>query len=608
VSTNADLWREAVDLHQAGDLAGAVRCYRELLTQAPEHAGALHLLGTALAQQGDPAGGLGLIERALALDGRNPAIHSNLGNVLLALGRVGPAVAAYRQALALAPDHADALLNLGVALLRAGDGRGAVASLGQALARRPGHAPALCALAEALLATGALAAAEDHARRALARAPGRPEATLALANALRRQRRFEEAAAVVEAALAVHPGQPVLYSTLGQLRLVQGRFAQAVAGFRSLLAAGPREGGADHVQGLAGLGNAMAALGRLDEAAAFFRQARAFAPDDQGLRWNESLVTLTRGELAAGWAGFDARLNEREARARPETADRPPWRGEPISGRTLFLHAEQGLGDTLQFIRYAPLAHALGARVIAEVQPPLVCLLSGMAGIDRVIAQTAAPAAPATGSVSRKGVAPVPAFDHHCPLLSLPRAFGTTLATIPAPLAYLAAEPERAGRWRARLTASAVAPRKVGLIWAGNPEMWDDHLRSPGLAVLAPVLAVPGVHFFCLQLGPGRRDLAALPGSACFTDLGAEITDFADTAAIMDGLDLVISSCTAPAHLAGALGRPLWLMLAFAPDWRWFRDRTDSPWYPSARLFRQPRPGAWPEVAAAIARALEDLN
>jgi len=263
--------------------------------------------------------------------------------------------------------------------------------------------------------------------------------------------------------------------------------------------------------------------------------------------------------------------------------------GEDIAGRTILLYAEQGLGDTLQFVRYAPQVAARGARVLLEVQPPLVSVLSGLQGVERVIARGE----------------PLPDFDVECPLMSLPRAFGTTLGNVPtAP--YLRPDSQRAAHWRERLRGGEGL--KVGLVWAGNPRFPGDRLRSPRLEGLRAVLDVPGVRFFGLQKGPGREDLERVPVPDGFTDLGPEIDDFADTAAIMANLDLVISSCTGPAHLAGALGVPLWVVLPYSPDWRWLTAREDSPWYPTARLFRQSRVGDWADVAERAADALRALG
>jgi hypothetical protein len=268
----------------------------------------------------------------------------------------------------------------------------------------------------------------------------------------------------------------------------------------------------------------------------------------------------------------------------------PPWDGSPLDGRTILVHAEQGLGDTMQFLRYVPLVRRRGGRVILVCQPPLMRLLSRVPGIERLVAWGE----------------PLPEYDVQVPLMSLPGLFGTTLETVPAEVPYLDAEPALVEAWRHRL--GSYAGFQVGIVWQGNPRFRFDRLRSIPLAQFAPLARVPGVHLLSLQKGPGRDQLAALPGSFPVTDLGHQLDEttgaFLDTAAVMKNLDLVITSDTVAAHLAGALGVPVWVALHDVPDWRWLLDREDSPWYPTMRLFRQTRPGQWEEVFERIAAAL----
>ncbi len=393
----------------------------------------------------------------------------------------------------------------------------------------------------------------------------------------------------LRAALGDTPDHPEARRHLGLALEATGDPAGAEACFRALLA--ERPGDADL---LVDLGSVLAAAGRDDEAASCFDTALAVVPDHLRANGAKPLLALRRGDFAEGWQRFEVRWRTPYYRAIDRGFPHPPWRGpEPLAGRTLFLHAEHAFGDTIQFCRYARLAADAGARVVLEVQPALAELLAGLDPRVRVMARGC----------------PLPAFDLHCPLLSLPRAFGTTVATIPAEPAYLAAEPARIVRMRRLVPALERAGLKVGVAWAGNPYPGDpaaqlvDRRRSIAPAALAPLGEIPGVTLVSLQAGPaaGAPDR---PGGEALVDPMGAVRDFADTAAVVAGLDLVVTVDTAVAHLAGALGRPVWLLDRFDHCWRWLRGRTDSPWYPQLTIFRQPRPGDWTVPIAQAAAAL----
>jgi hypothetical protein len=303
-----------------------------------------------------------------------------------------------------------------------------------------------------------------------------------------------------------------------------------------------------------------------------------------------ALAWLLMGRSEQGWPGYEWRWRCKEFAPLPPLHP-PRWDGSPLAGRTILIQTEQGVGDTLQFIRYVPLVQESGGRVILVCQPALVPLLRRSPRIERLVAHGES----------------LPEYDVHVPLLSLPGLFGTTLDTVPAAVPYLDAEPALMEAWRHRL--GSYAGFRVGIVWQGNPQFRFDRLRSIPLAQFSPLAQVPGVHLVSLQNGAGRDQLSALPGSFPVTDLGHQLDDatgaFLDTAAVMKNLDLVISSDTAAAHLAGALGVPVWVPLHDVPDWRWLLDREDSPWYLTMRLFRQSRPGQWEEVFERIAAALQ---
>jgi len=335
------------------------------------------------------------------------------------------------------------------------------------------------------------------------------------------------------------------------------------------------------------LGIALNDKGQSDEAVAAYWQAVAIDPDLPASQWNLALALLVRGDFAQGWGKYEWRRKCADIGcARPDIIQQQ-WHGEPLEGRTILLHAEQGFGDTIQFMRYLPLVVQCGGRVIVECQSELQRLLKIMAPDIPIIARGQ----------------PLPDFDLQCPLLSVPKAMGTTLATIPAHVPYLRADAQDMQAWRNRLADHGHC-MKVGLIWAGNPRHKNDRNRSMKLAHFAHLAQVQGVQFYNLQKGEAAAEAKTFPLGMALIDWTDELKDFADTAGLIANLDLVIAVDTAVAHLAGAMGKPVWTLLPFCPDWRWLRGREDSPWYPTMRLFRQPANGDWNSVMKRVAEAL----
>jgi Tfp pilus assembly protein PilF len=430
-------------------------------------------------------------------------------------------------------------------------------------------------------------------------------------------RRFEEALAAYDDGLSLAPDDAELHNGRGVALLELRRPMEARDEFVRALAADP-----DCLDALGNLGNALFKLNRPEEAIAAYDRALKIVPDNAPLLTNraialrrldrpqEALMSATRaiaaqpnfaparfveagvrlylGDFAGGWRGYEWRRGGAFTMQRRKLAA-PLWLGEqPLAGKTILLHAEQGFGDTIQFVRYAPLVAARGARVIVEVQPPLVPLVSGMTGIAAVLGRGAQ----------------LPPFDLHCPLPSLPLAFRTALETIPASVPYLAPPQHRAESWRARLPRCRPL---IGLVWAGERAHDNDVNRSMRLETLAPLLDLPDVQFVGLQHDVRESDAPLLAQRTDVVSIGQQFTDFADTAAAIAALDLVIAVDTGVAHLVGALGKPLFLLLPFAADFRWLRGRADSPWYPTARLFRQPRFGDWASVVEMVRDELKHI-
>ena len=430
------------------------------------------------------------------------------------------------------------------------------------------------------LQRGDAAAALPLIEAALRLKPGAPDILAHRGNALAMLGRCEEALAQFDALLAQHPAQAELHFNRGLALASLARHAEAVAAYDRALTLRP-----DYRAAQLNRGVALQALNRHTEAIAGFEALLARNPADADAAHNAALSRLTVGDYAQGFRQYEARFARSGMPRRRRDLGKPLWGGEILTQpHTILLHAEQGLGDTIQFARYAPLVARMGGRVVLEVAPELVSLLRRLEGVAQVAERGAA----------------LPDFDLHCPMGSLPLALKTEVASIPA-APYLAASAARIAQWQARLPA--LTPR-VAFAWAGGAAHPDDRNRSLPLTQLAPLLELDGISFISLQRDPSAADAAALASMKRVTALGAELRDFDDTAAVLALCDLVIAVDTSLAHLAGALGRPIWILLPFRPDWRWMLVRPDSPWYPSARLYRQGALGDW---ASVVARVRADL-
>jgi tetratricopeptide (TPR) repeat protein len=418
-------------------------------------------------------------------------------------------------------------------------------------------------------------------RAVLARAPRHGEARLNCGIACAALGRPDEAVAEFDAALALMPAHPAAHYNRALALQSLGRYGEAVEAHDRALAAAPQHAGAWLHRG-----RALAALKRIDEALASYGKAAALRKNDPDVEFSESLALLARGDYRRGFAKYEARWR-RTGMPEQKSRGRPLWRGEyPLAGKTVLLHAEQGLGDTIQFARYVPALAAGGAKkIVLEVQRELIALLARLGGGAAVIARGDA----------------VPPFDVHCPLGSLPLAMGTDMSSVPAPIPYLSADDGALAKWSARLD-TAKRPR-IALAWAGNASHYNDRNRSIPFACLAPLLSLPA-GFISIQRELRSDDAAQFAAHQRVTHVGDQLENFTDTAAVTALCDLVISADTAVAHLAGAMGRPLWVLIPFAPDWRWTLDGDSSPWYPAARLFRQTALGDWD---GAIARLADEL-
>lgn len=585
------LLQKALAAHQQGDLYQAEQGYREILSTQPDHIDALSLLGTLLSTRGAPDEALRLVSRALELDPASPLLYLNLGNVQMARADWEAAMAAFRRAIELAPQQPDAHYNLGNALrsadkwAQAGEAyretlrlapqhvlarnnlalvyeheerfAEALAELKTVLAQEPNYGEGwlnLCKIAEA---EGDYVTGLEAAKKATSLMPQEPKAWLGLGVVLNRLERDEEALQAYKTALKLNPRWPEVWDNLGQTYQFLGNLEDAEKAYRATVEA----------------------AGQLikDE------DTRRVGEKEYGNRhWHLALLELLKGDLKRGFARYRARFEDVGGLQRPPYPV-PVWQGEDLDGKTILVMDEQGIGDGLMFLRYVPLLKQRGARVMLLVQPVLISLLQGWSCVDQLIPR----------GTSVRG------FGTYASIFDLPYGFGTTLETIPAQVPYL---PVPAVSDANKLTLQD-GKKRVAVVWGGAPKHKHDGRRSIPLAKMAALFDLPDVQFFSLNRDKREGDealLAALP----VEDLAPRLNDFADLAQFMSQMDLIVTCDTATAHLAGAMGKPVWTLLPFAPDWRWLTGRDDSPWYPTMRLFRQKTRGDWGEVIARVKAAL----
>jgi tetratricopeptide (TPR) repeat protein/uncharacterized membrane protein len=645
-------------LYKMGRCAEALASCDRALALRPDFPEALCNRGSILSKLTRFDDALFSYDRAIAVQPLHPEAHSNRGNVLLELKRYDEALASYERALDIRPDFAEAHCNQAGALLKLARPEEALASCDRALALRPNYAEAHSNRGNALLALKRLDEAVANHDRALAVRPDYAEAHSNRGNVLHQAKRFsealdsyeraieirpdfadahcnrgnvlqdlkrpEEALRSYDRALTIYPALAEAHHNRGAVLHHLGRYEEAVASCERALAFQPDYADAhcgraaslcalnryeealassdralalqqDHAEAVCNRGAALSGLGRYAEALISYQNAVSVRSDFADAHYNEALCCLLMGDFDRGWAKQEWRWETPHLRAGKRNFQQPLWLGsDEIAGKTILLHPEQGLGDTLQFCRYAPLVAQRGARVVLEVQKPLHALMETLAGITQVIS---------SGD-------PLPHFDVYCPLLSLPLAFGTEIETIPSAAPYLHAPEGRRRVWRERFDRHDRL--RVGLVWAGDPRKHlpnanrIDRQRSISLEHLAPLLELHGCEFYSLQ--KGEAAVAQLHDNLHrerVVDWTGELHDFADTAALVEHLDLVISVDTSVAHLAGALGKPFWLLNRYNTCWRWLLDRDDSPWYPTVRLFRQDSSRQWDVVVTRLRTALE---
>jgi tetratricopeptide (TPR) repeat protein len=554
--------QEAVTCHNQGQLQRAQRIYEEILRVEPRHFDALHLLGVIAAASADPSKALDLIDRAIQLNPGNPMAHNNRGAALLDLGLWEAALLSFDRAIGLKEDYAQAHYNRGNALKELKRWEAALAGFDTAIALRPNDAQA-------------------HYNRAIV---------------LCAQRQWEAALTGFDRAIALEPDFAEAHSNRGFVLHELRRLDESLASCNRAIALKP-----DYVEGYCNRGSVLLAERRVAEALSSYDRALEIDPDYAPGHVNRALALLLAGDYERGWTENEWRWKDRSSWVIREKRNfqQPQWLGGiSPAGKTILLQSEQGYGDTIQFCRYAALVANLGARVILEVPRALAPLLGSLNGMARVVVQGE----------------PLPHFDMFCPLLSLPLALRTTLSSIPAQVPYLAVAEDRRRIWQDKL-GERLRPR-IGLAWSGGfrparPELWSvNERRNIPLAKFAALRSL-GADFYSVQKGePAESELAELMANGWdgpdIANFAGEVGDFADSAALIQQLDLVISVDTAAAHLAGSLAKPVWILNRFDACWRWLLNRDDSPWYPTARLYRQNDPGDWDSVMRTVASDLAE--
>jgi len=604
-------FNEALRQHQRGQFKQAQALYEAILRAQPRHYQSLYSLGMLHAQSGSFQSAADLIEKAIEILPGNPEFHFYLGNCLQQLHKLEAAVEAYDKAIGLSPEFSQAHSNRGFALQTLGHLDAAVASYHKALAITDTDALVHCNLGAALIGLQQFDAALAGCDKAIALKPDYAEAHTNRGAALYGLQRFEAAVASYDRAIAINPAYAKAHTNRGVAVQELGQLQSALASHDRAIAINPDYADAHSNRGITlhalrrledaiasydkaiaiqpvfvaayyNRGLALHELRRPNAALASFDQATAIDPESAQAHFNKSLTLLLEGDFQQGWPLYEWRWKTEKSKPRVRKFGQALWLGDaPLVGKTILLHSEQGFGDTIQFSRYATQVAALGARVIIEVPEPLLGVLGGLgANIELAV----------TGK-------PLPAFDYHCPLLSLPLAFKTDATSIPASQSYLRSDSAKMAEWGQRLGAKT-KPR-VGLVWSGNADHVNDHNRSVALSALVAQLP-DTLEYVSLQKEVRASDKGALESNASIRHFGDALKDFGDTAALCEWMDLVISVDTSVAHLSGALGRPTWVLLPYVPDWRWLLDRKDSPWYPSVSLYRQSDDREWGNVLEAV--------
>jgi len=576
--------QEALAEHQAGRLAGAEEMYRAILDADQNHADARHLLALVAFQEGRLDEALAGIDLAIEKNAGVAMFHSNRGKILKSMDRNEDAAEAFGAGLRLAPGHPETLSDLAGAMIGTEDYDAALNFSSRAIALSPKLAPAHFNRGLASAAMGALPDAKISFQATLDIDPAFAPARFEMGKICHDEGDLDAAERHYDQAIRNDPTMSEALVNLANVQRASQRLEEAVENY---LLALEMIGDVAIVHG--NLGVALHELGDIDGALVAYERALEIESGDSEVRRNRAQALLQLGRFEEGWREFEWRWKTRHFAAIRRTWNMPQWDGTPLDGGTVLIHAEQGFGDCLQFIRFAPLVRKRVARVIVECPAPTAGLVSRVVGVDDVV-----PAG-----------APLPEVDAHIPMMSLPGVFGVDLETLPAEVPYLSVADQDRRTWAGRIGPGERL--RVGVVWKGSHKHQRNTWRSPGIDALSPLFGVADINFISLQKDDEAADIKAAGLREDVLRLGHEFRDFSETAAVVDNLDLIITPDTAVAHLAGGMGKPVWVMLPHVSEWRWLMDRDDSPWYPTMKLFRQDRRGDWSAPVAQMALELRDL-
>ena len=566
---------QAMSFHQMGQLQRAEEIYQQILTHHSQNAEALHLLGVIAYQVGKYRRATCLITQAIEIDSSRSSFFNNLGLVLLERKKYEEAIQAFQRALEIQPDYAEAYNNLGVTFKKNRDFEEAVRAFRQALKIRPSYANNLGNVKQG---QGELEEALQAYQQVFKIQPNHAEAYYNLGNLLQEQGKLEEAIEAYQRVLEIQPNHGEAYNNLGVVFNIQECFDKAVQAYHKAMQIKPNS-----AEIYCNLGNTLHEKRELEQAIQAYDKAIKIQPDYAKAHSNLGITLLLKGDSQLGWQEYEWRLKCRDPQAEKRRFFQPFWDGSSLNGKTILLYAEQGFGDTIQFIRYVNMLLVYDGSIIVECQPELLKLFENIDGITELIVAKETP----------------PDFNVHASLVSLPSIFGTTLESIPSEVPYLFPKSNSVISW------SPTSELKIGIVWAGSPKHPSNGNRSIVLRLFSVLFEIADCQFYSLQVGPDRDDIARYNYSGIVVDLGANFTLFSDTAAAILELDLIISVDTVVAHLAGALGKEIWTLLLYMPDWRWLLDRENTPWYPTMRLFRQNKIGDWAEVFERVRSTLE---
>lgn len=616
----AEILSTSFRYHQAGQFKEAAEGYEALLRENPQHSDALYLLGILAQQLGQTDTAIQLIKAAIVQSPATAHFHHSLGEIYLQLDRKAEAADCFQQAFLLNPQDRNPLQAEDGLPVGLNDPQGSHAAekyweLGnqkfksaqyfhaeilyrRALELKPDYPACHRNLGQALIRQNKFQEAVEACQKAIELNPEFDAAYNDLGFTHLQLRNFPQSESAFRKALEINSNAPATHYNLGNLLRQQFRLEEAAASYRTALKftahilrgeVQPGSPATVRMQAMNNLALTLNELGQVDKAIECYREAIVLYPENADLHYSLATALLLSGNFEEGWKEHEWRWQMPTFSTKLRDFGCPLWKGEPLDGRKILLHAEQGYGDTLQFVRYLPMVMERGGEVILEVPACLTKFLQQIPGIAQMIVQGE----------------PLPEASWHCPLMSLPLVFGTTLETIPSAPAYLSVSQEVVSAAKAQWPGEGL---RVGLAWSGNPKHFLDTHRSAHLSQLMSLSSVAGVSFYSLQTGETVKQITEVAPAFQIRDVCSQFTDFADTAAFISGLDLVITVDTSIAHLAGALGIPVWILLAHNRiDWRWLRDRSDSPWYPSARIFRQPKPGDWAGLADHLRQELHRL-